>query len=106
MKPDIPEDLKKTLEEIDGRGYKSYKCLQGKSYDFSPFRMKFEHVQGDAFAPPSRISVTIELATAGFADASLYDSSTRVLAFEDYLLRSVHRHVKSLDSHVEATRQT
>jgi len=103
MKPRIPEDLKQAILEIDGRGYKAYKCLQGRSYDFAPFRVTFEHVQGDAYAPPSRISVSVGLAAAGFADETLYESSTRTLAFEDFLLRSVHRRVQSLRTGVRGT---
>ncbi|MFQ5671912.1 MAG: ABC-ATPase domain-containing protein [Nitrospinales bacterium] len=103
MKPNIPEDLKRVILEIDGWGYKAYKRLQGRSYDFAPFLVTFEHVQGDAYAPPSRISVTVDLAAAGFADESLSDSSVRQLAFEDFLLRSVHRRVESLQARVRGT---
>jgi len=31
------EDLRRTLQRIDGRGYKAYKDIEGQ-YDFGPYR--------------------------------------------------------------------
>ncbi len=51
--------LRHLLQQIDGRGYKAYKQLQG-NYDFATFQLSIDHVQGDPFAQPSRISILIE----------------------------------------------
>jgi predicted ABC-class ATPase len=92
MNIETPPDLGQILLSLDGKGYKAYKCLQGRSYEFSPFRMTFEHVQGDPFAFPSRIAIEIDLTDAGF-DPSFYDSRLRRLGLEDYLLRELHRNI-------------
>ena len=47
-------DLKKQIDSIDGRGYKSYKTLEG-DYDFTDYVLHIDHVQGDPFASPSRV---------------------------------------------------
>ena len=92
MKLEVPESLKEHLQSIDGRGYKAYKILQGQSFQFPPFQVTFEHVQGDPFAFPSRLSVSVDLTLAGFSP-SLYETATQRLAFEDHLLRELHRNI-------------
>jgi len=89
MTASIPQKLKQTLLEIDGKGYKAYKRLQGTSWSYAPFRLKFEHVQGDSFAFPSRLSITLSMEDSGFPE-NFFDTPTRRLALEDYLLRSFH----------------
>ena len=68
MTTSIPEKLKQTLVGLDGKGYKAYKKLQGTAWSYPPFLMKFEHVQGDSFAFPSRLSITLAMADAGFPE--------------------------------------
>ena len=51
-------DLKRELEKIDGRGYKTYKTLEGQ-YSFEDYILSIDHVQGDPFASPSRIRVIV-----------------------------------------------
>lgn len=50
------KDLKNRLQKIDG---KSYKDIEGV-YDFSFFTLHIVHMQGDPFAAPSRIRVSVE----------------------------------------------
>ena len=52
-------DLKRELDRIDGRGYKSYKDLEGQ-YDFNKFILSIDHVQGAQFAAPSRIRLRVK----------------------------------------------
>ena len=94
MIPEIPQSLKQTLLGLDGRSYKSYKTLQGKSFDFGPFKVRFEHVQGDPFAQPTRLSVSVGMEEAGF-DTSQYDTPTKRLALEDHLLRCVRDSIQA-----------
>jgi predicted ABC-class ATPase len=82
-------DLQAILNRIDGRGYKAYKELKG-SYDFRDFRLIVDHVQGDPYAAPSRVRVTLPHAQAGFAPAH-YSTPVRRLALEDFLTRTFHR---------------
>ncbi len=94
---ETPNDLNKTLIDLDGRGYKSYKRLQEKSFRYGLFHLTFEHVQGDPFAQPSRLSVKCDLNEAGFP-SELFETSERRLGLEDFLLRKFFDHLKSLRS--------
>ncbi|GEM_PF-5327237 len=73
---DLVKDLKNRLQKIDGRGYKSYKDIEGV-YDFSFYTLYIDHVQGNPFAAPSRIRVSV------FPE-ELW-SGVRRVALEDYL---------------------
>ena len=94
MKLKVPSDLRYEILSLDGLGYKAYKALQGKSFIYGPFSVKFEHVQGDSFAQPTRLSVSIEMDEAGFTP-SLYSNPIRKLALEDHLLRRVSHFIKT-----------
>ncbi|MDP6711435.1 MAG: ABC-ATPase domain-containing protein [Nitrospinaceae bacterium] len=94
MNLEIPSSLREEILSLDGRGYKAYKTLQGKLFSYGPFAVKFEHVQGDSFAQPTRLSVSIGMDEAGFAP-SLYSTATRRLALEDHLLRRVSYCIKA-----------
>jgi len=84
----IPSNLKREIISLDGKGYKAYKAFQGKSFSYGSFTVKFEHVQGDSFAQPTRLSISIGMDEAGFL-SSLFSDPTRRLALEDHLLRRV-----------------
>lgn len=49
------EDLRSRLRSIDHRSYPAYKDLKGQ-YDFGNYTLSIDHVQGDPFAAPSRLS--------------------------------------------------
>ena len=89
MIPIIPSDLKQEIIFLNGKGYKAYKSIQGKSFGYDPFTVRFEHVQGDSFAQPTRLSISIGVDEAGFLP-SLFNNPTRKLALEDHLLRRVN----------------
>ena len=73
------------LDQIDRRGYKAYKQLQGE-YLFSDFLLRIDHVQGDPFADPSRCRVFVDAEKMGL-DKGLYANKVRRVALEDYLGR-------------------
>ena len=79
------EDLKTILTRIDGKGYKAYKDIEG-SYDFGPFTLYIDHVQGDPFAAPSRVRFHIPLSRTGFP-ASLFERRIKRIAFQDFIAR-------------------
>jgi predicted ABC-class ATPase len=81
------ERLRAILRRIDGKGYKTYKDLEG-TYDFGFFRLSVDHVQGDPFAAPSRLSVTVPAAEAALP-AGLRSNAVRRVALEDFLGRAV-----------------
>jgi len=79
------EDLKNILSRIDGKGYKAYKDIEG-SFDFGPFTLHVDHVQGDPFAAPSRLRFHIPLSKTGFA-LSLFEHRIRRISFQDFIAR-------------------
>lgn len=90
------DELRRILRRIDGRGYKTYKDISG-SYQCGYFTLSVDHVQGDPFAAPSRMSVQISLLEADFP-SDLYSSRIKRTAFEDFLARAfrvaIRRHAK------------
>jgi predicted ABC-class ATPase len=98
----IPQELKDQITCLEGRGYKSYKSLQGKSFHYGLFLLTFEHVQGDPFAAPSRLSIKIELPAAGFSSFHT-STSTKKLALEDHLLREVNFRVQQCQGQIKGS---
>ncbi len=78
--------LKSELERIHRRSYPAYKDLKG-SYQFPGYVLHIDHVQGDPFAAPSKISVEVPQKTAGFP-AELFNESYKRIALQDYLIRA------------------
>ncbi len=87
------KQLQSALKSLDGRGYKAYKDLTG-SYDFGRFRLTVDHVQGDPFAAPSRISIKVPSPQAGLPEP-LWNTPVRRVALEDFLGRALASAIKS-----------
>ncbi|HEC19016.1 MAG TPA: ATPase [Gammaproteobacteria bacterium] len=81
------ERLRNTLLALDGKGYKAYKAIAG-SYRYPAFDLSIDHVQGDPFATPSRISVTVDTEKSGFP-AALWQGEVRRVALEDFIARAI-----------------
>ena len=60
--------LEKLLHNLDGKGYKAYKDIKG-SYQFGDFDVTIDHVQGDPFAAPSRVSVRVPITRAAIPES-------------------------------------
>lgn len=78
-------ELRQLLEKIDHRGYPAYKETAGQ-YRFDGYVLSIDHVQGDPFASPSRVSVWLDGKQAGFPK-QLYENLHQKTALEDYLIR-------------------
>ena len=78
-------DLDKLLMSINRKSYPAYKELKG-SYQFPGFQLNIEHVQGDPFAAPSKLSIQVKRTQAGFPE-ELYKKDFRRIALQDYLTR-------------------
>ncbi len=78
-------ELKNLLMRIDRKGYPAYKDTKG-CYQFSGYQLSIDHVQGDPFAAPSRLSVRVDGRDAGFP-ADLYRTRCRRIALQDNLTR-------------------
>lgn len=85
-------DLKRELQRIDGRGYKSYKDLEGQ-YDFGNFILSIDHVQGDPFASPSRVRIIVDNNVAKFP-SSLLDLKYKNIAVCDFLTRLFSKNIR------------
>lgn len=86
-------ELRELLNRIDHRGYPAYKDTRG-TYQFEGYILSIDHVQGDPFAAPSRVSVHVPGKIAGFP-ADLYDAPHKKIALQDYLLRHFARQVEA-----------
>ncbi len=86
------ERLRKLLSGIDRQSYKAYKRLEG-AYHYPGFSLSIDHVQGDPFADPSRISVRMSLDRAGYP-VGLWQSRVRRVALEDFLGRAIRSAIR------------
>ena len=87
-------ELRTQLKQIDHKGYKAYKVLEGE-YDFGVYRLCIDHVQGDPFATPSRVRIVYR--NQGNIPGQYFENKHRRIAVEDYLLRCLHRALRSGD---------
>lgn len=102
-----PNHFVSLLRSIHRKSYPAYKSLQGSyafplpapsndteggpakyaiAYQCMPYTLSIDHVQGDPFASPSNVSVTIEPSDHGFPK-ECWQSISRRIAFCDYLTR-------------------
>lgn len=77
--------LRMELERIHRKSYPAYKDLKG-SYQFPGYILHIDHVQGDPFAAPSKVSVEVSQKAALFP-AELFDGKYQRIALQDYLNR-------------------
>lgn len=92
MRPSM--ELKNLLQKIDHRGYPAYKDTKG-SYDFKNYILSIDHVQGDPFASPSRVSVHIKGSQAKFP-AEFFRKKCCRIALQDDLLRRFGRELEKV----------
>lgn len=85
-------DLREQLRSIDHKSYPLYKSLQG-SYQFPKYTLSIDHVQGDPFAAPSQVCVTVDRKEAGFPEFTCKDDLTRT-ALADELLRTFGEEIR------------
>lgn len=78
-------ELDRQLKAIDHRGYPAYKDLKG-TYDFGDYVLSIDHVQGDPFAAPSRVSVQVPMIKAGFP-GEYYGERVKRITLQDHLTR-------------------
>lgn len=85
------DELRRQLRQIDHKGYKAYKALEG-DYEFGTYRLCIDHVQGDPFATPSRVRIVYR--NRGNIAADYFAGRHRKTAVEDLLLRRLHRSLR------------
>ncbi|MBM6854829.1 ABC-ATPase domain-containing protein [Mediterraneibacter glycyrrhizinilyticus] len=82
-------ELRSLLNRIDHRGYPAYKDTRGM-YQFPGYVLSIDHVQGDPFASPSKVSVHVKGKTAAFPQ-ELYQDTHQRIALQDELTRQFGR---------------
>lgn len=86
------QELRMQLRQIDHKGYKAYKVLEGE-YDFRTYRLCIDHVQGDPFATPSRVRIVYR--NRGCVPQEYLEKKHRRIAVEDALLRRLHKNLRA-----------
>lgn len=86
-------ELRELLNRIDHRGYPAYKDTRG-SWQFEGYTLSIDHVQGDPFAAPSKVSVHVPGKLAAFP-TELYDQKHKRIALQDYLIRQFSKQVQA-----------
>lgn len=87
-------ELNTLLRQIDHKGYPAYKQLRGE-YQFPGYVLGIDHVQGDPFAAPSKVSIHVKGAQAAFPQ-DLYRLACQKTALEDALLREMGRQLRGV----------
>ena len=77
--------LQQLLTRIDRRSYPAYKDTRG-TYQFPGYILSIDHVQGDPFAAPSKLSIHVKGEKAGFPH-ELYQMPCQRIALQDAITR-------------------
>jgi predicted ABC-class ATPase len=79
-------ELESLLRSIDGRGYKSYKAIEG-AWRYPDFMLSVDHVQGDPYAVPSRVRALLAPRVAALPEGA-YRGTPRSLGTSAFLARA------------------
>ena len=80
--------LYQKIRSLQGKNYGLYKSLADRTWDFGDFVLEFLHVQGDPYAPASRVIIKSNLQMLGFP-SEWGSSFERRLALSDFLYRKL-----------------
>ena len=97
-------DLRDLLKRIDRRSYPAYKDTRG-AYQFPGYVLSIDHVQGDPFAAPSRLSIHVQGRRAAFP-RDLYQVPCRRVALQDELTRRFARQAARLSFQAKGSGQS
>ena len=85
------EDLRRNLQQLEGRPYPSYRDLEGYEFEITDgITLVVHKVQSDPFAPPTRCYLSIQRNKAGFLN-SCFASMPREVALRDLIARRFAR---------------
>jgi predicted ABC-class ATPase len=90
-----PKQLRRTLERIDGRGYKAYHDIAGV-HEFDRFALSVDHVQADPYAAPSRLRAFVPWSIAALPD-TVRTSEPRERAARDFIARCFRQAAASIE---------
>lgn len=86
------EDLRQLLFQVNRKSYPAYKDTRG-AYAFPGYILSIDHVQGDPFAAPSKLSIKVNGQQAAFPKQLYHTKETRI-ALQDYLIRQFHQKIE------------
>lgn len=86
--------LQQILARIDRRSYPAYKDTRG-AYQFPGYVLSIDHVQGDPFAAPSKLSIHVKGRQAGFPPV-LYSMPCQRVALQDAITRLFGRQTSQM----------
>lgn len=92
------KDLKNLINSIDGRGYKAYKTLEG-NYDFGDYILFIDHIQGDPFAAPSRVRISVNK-DINKIPYELFDEYHKKVAVQDFIARVFNQSINKFGERV------
>ena len=84
-------ELQEQLRSLNRKSYPAYKSLKG-AYRFPKYILSIDHVQGDPFASPSHITVSVSHKDSGFPADYYKDKLTRT-TLSDYLTRRFEQQI-------------
>ena len=85
--------LYQKIRSLQGKNYGLYKSLAERSWDFGDFVLDFLHVQGDPYAPASRVMIKSNLQMLGYP-SEWGGTFERRLALSDFLYRRLGKVVR------------
>lgn len=88
------ENLRKLLLRLDGKSYGAYKSIKG-TFNFKTYRLTIHHVQGDPFAAPSKLAISLP----DFWAETYASSDICRTAVCDFLLRRLNHRLRTLKWH-------
>jgi predicted ABC-class ATPase len=86
------DELSQTLHRIDGRGYKAYRDIRGRT-EMGDVALFIDHVQGDPFAAPSKLRLRVPLDRSGLP-ADWFATRPRRIALCDFLARRARETIR------------
>lgn len=92
------KDLERDIFKINGASYKAYKDLQG-IYNVGDFDFAIDNVQGDPFASPSRVRVSVK----NKFPRELFDKEYKRIAVQDYLTRLFENNLRKNSSRINGS---
>lgn len=87
------KELYQRLKALSGKNYGNYRQLANKKLDFGDFSLEFLHIQGDPYAPPSKILISAPLKILGWT-SNFTNSFTKQIAFSDFLHRELAQNIQ------------
>lgn len=95
------KQLEEMLNQLDGKSYKGYKSTQG-TYRFHNYTLMIDYVQGDPFAAPSRIRISIPFEKRNIKK-EWQETRTRKIYAEDAIARKAAEEISRLNYRIKGS---